>query len=812
VRSRFSLGGFVVLGQIKSIRFTFLGAALVATLMASQSPAAASGDAAIAGTGARSHRYLVSLRGFAASSLTSAVVSTTVAAQRDAARVARVDRTVSTLAARLGFRPRFQYRWALQGFAADLDATQLAELRADPRVGAISPDMPVQLSDQSVPSGVERVQAQPVASGGPAVPDLSNVNVAEIDTGIRHLTTNPSETELNIRGGIDCSDDNQKGSTKPADWKDVDPGGHGSHVAGIIGAKDNGQVIVGVAPGVKLWSVRVFDNHLQGSSATVVCGLDWVAQTRTGPEVDWIDVANLSLRGPRVPKGPEACQADPANDPDTEHIAVCGAFHAGVTLVVAAGNESMDTKDVVPAAYDQVITVAALSDFDGLPGGAGNETCPGPRGHETDDTFARYSNYGADVDLIAPGSCIVSLNKSGMFSGTRVLSGTSMATPHITGAAARYIANVFDNTASRPSPGKVRSALRATAGFNWNTATDPDGTPDRLLNVAGLSAAPGFALSAFPSQVTVPAGAGPTDRTVQLELTRPGLFVGTVHITASAPLGITAMPPTRDLAGVNDAGISATTKLTVSGGLADGDYPVAITASSPSKPDDHATVMVHIDRHMPTVDNLAAAIIPGTSLGGSVAVHLTWHGQDDGGTVAHYEFQRQFEVEPWQPVNLASPTSVSVDRLMELKTDYGFRVRATDDSGNVGDWTVIPRRMGIRESNRPSIQYSSSGWTTVVRSSASGGSLRTSHGVGAFAGVTFYGTGVAWVAPVGPGKGKATVIVDGHGPGITVNLHAATLGTKRIVFASAAMDPGTHTFTITVKIGTVDLDAILILG
>ena len=75
-------------------------------------------------------------------------------------------------------------------------------------------------------------------------------------------------------------------------------------MAGIIGAIDNGQGVVGVAPGVKLWSVRVFDNHLQGSEATVACGLDWVAQTRslTPPAGSQpIDVANLSLRGPREP-------------------------------------------------------------------------------------------------------------------------------------------------------------------------------------------------------------------------------------------------------------------------------------------------------------------------------------------------------------------------------------------------------------------------------------------------------------------------------------------------------------------------------
>jgi subtilisin len=805
----------VILGQIRSIRLAFVGVALLATLMASQSPgaSAAFGDVAFGATGAGSHRYLVSLRGLAMSSRASSGAASALAVQHELARVARVDRTVAGLAAQLGFRTRFQYHWALQGFAADLDARQLAALRADPRVGAISPDVRVQLADQSVPTGVHRVHAQP---GGPAVPDLSPVNVAEIDTGIRHLVSPMVENELNIGGGVDCADDDKRGETDPSAWKDVDPGGHGSHVAGIIGAINNDQGVVGVAPDVTVWSVRVFDNDLQGSEATVACGLDWVAQTHSTtsppPGSQPIDVANLSLRGPRSGKGPEGCVS---NDPDIEHVAVCGAYNAGVTLVVAAGNESMDAKDVIPAAYDQVITVAALSDFDGTPGGAGSETCPGPRGHETDDTFARYSNFGADVDLIAPGTCIVSLNKSGTLSGTRVLSGTSMAAPHVTGAAARYIAAVFHAAAERPTPDEVRSALRATAGFDWNAATDPDGTPDRLLNVAALSGTPRFKLAAFPSRVMVPAaGSDPIVRVVDVELVRFGLYANTVHIGASGPPGITAIPAAPNLTGISDAGIATTMQLTVAGSVKDGDYPVLITATAAGDPTQshHATVTVHVDRHKPTVKDLAATMIADTTLGGSVAVHLSWDGQDAGSTIVRYELQRQVGTEPWQALSLPSPTSASADRLMELKTDYGFRVRATDGSGNIGDWTEIGRRVGIRESDRPSISYSGSGWSTVVRSSASGGSLASSRTAGAFAGVTFYGTGVAWVAPVGPGKGKASVIVDGHGPGVTVDLHAPTLGTKRVVFASDALTPGTHTFTVTVTSGTIDLDAILILG
>jgi subtilisin len=758
---------------------------------------------------AGSHPFIVMLRGFEAPSTTRSVLRSGAGLQLDAARVASMDRAVDRLAVRLGFHPRFEYHWALQGFAADLGATQVAALRADPGVAAVSPDVPVQLADQAVPSGVRRVRAQPVASGGPPVPDLETVNVAEIDTGIRHLA---AEAELNVAGGVDCADDAGRGRTDGAAWADVDPAGHGSHVAGIIGAIDNGRGVVGVAPGVTLWSVRVFDASLQGSSSTVICGLDWVARTRTGPPANAIDVANLSLRGPRVPAGPETCTAGGTGDPDAEHVAVCAVVRAGVTLVVAAGNESTDTQDVVPAAYDQVITVSALTDFDGAAGATGTESCTGPRGDERDDTFAAYSNHGADVDLIAPGSCILSLNRSDNGTGTRVMSGTSMAAPHATGAAARYIAALVARGSARPTPAQVRSALRATAGYNWSTTTDPDATPDRLLNVAALSAAPGFAMATFPPRVTVPAGFGTDVRSVQVDLTRWGLYTGAVQLTVTAPAGIAAVPIAPVLSGLTEAGISTTIRITVQADVPDGDHALSITASSSSHPDRRATVIVHVDRERPAIGNVAAAIVPGAQLGAGVAVHVTWHGRDAGGAIARYQLQQQVAANPWKSVKLPAPTAVSADRLLALKTDYGLRVRAIDDSGNVGDWSTIWRRIGLRESDRPSIQYSSPGWTTVLHATASGGSLRTSTTIGASASLTFYGTAVAWVAPVGPGKGTATVLIDGHAFPRTVSLYSVAPGTRRIVFASGPMASDTHSLVITVAGGRVDLDAILILG
>src|SRR6266508_3802687 len=156
---------------------------------------------------------------------------------------------------------------------------------------------------------------------------------------------------------------------------------------------------------------------------------------------------------------------------DPLHDAICRSVAAGVTYAVAAGNSSINVRRVVPAAYDEVITVSALADFNGKPGGGAAATCRS----DIDDTFANFSNYGSGIDLIAPGVCIYSTY---MGDGYKTLSGTSMASQHVAGAAALY-------KASHPgaSPSQVRSALRGAANLNWNDADDPDGIKEPLLNV-----------------------------------------------------------------------------------------------------------------------------------------------------------------------------------------------------------------------------------------------------------------------------------------------------------------------------------------
>ena len=352
------------------------------------------------------------------------------------------------------------YRHALRGFSARMTADEAADVAADPRVRSVVADRPVHMAPkppgngggggggggQTLPTGINRIDGElssAVAGNGSGAVD---VDVAVIDTGI-----DLSHPDLNVVGGVNCS----SGSSY------ADGNGHGTHVAGTIGAKDNNVGVVGVAPGARLWAVRVLNNAGSGSWSSVLCGIDWV----TG-HASTIEAANMSLGGTGTEPAGSGC-----NTGDPLHDGICDSVAAGVTYAVAAGNETDDAKNHVPAAYDEVITVSALADFNGQPGGGGRATCRS----DVDDTFADFSNYGADVDIIAPGVCILSTWKGG---GYNTISGTSMATPHVTGAAALYL-----STHAGATPAQVKSALQSAGNSNWNNSDDHDSTKEALLNV-----------------------------------------------------------------------------------------------------------------------------------------------------------------------------------------------------------------------------------------------------------------------------------------------------------------------------------------
>jgi subtilisin len=240
------------------------------------------------------------------------------------------------------------------------------------------------------------------------------VGVAVIDTGIdlSHPDLSPVNNGTNcITPTANANDDN----------------GHGSHVAGTIAARDNDIGVVGVAPGASLYAVKVLDSAGGGAWSSVICGIDWVTAN-----AGTIQVANLSLGGRALkPPSPTSNSNCTNRDNDALHYAICKSAKAGITYAVAAGNSSQDASRFVPAAYSEVITVSALADFNGAAGGGAAATCRS----DVDDTFADFSNYGQPVAIAAPGVCIRSTWMNG---GYETISGTSMATPHVAGAAALY--------------------------------------------------------------------------------------------------------------------------------------------------------------------------------------------------------------------------------------------------------------------------------------------------------------------------------------------------------------------------------------
>lgn len=324
-------------------------------------------------------------------------------------------------AAQLATPPSYVYSAALNGFAGKLSGAELGRLKSDARVAYIEPDRPVEAYDKSasfaqiLPWGVDRIDAELNANKG------TGVGVAIIDTGIN--LTHPDLAHV-VAGATFV-----KGTSTPND-----DNGHGSHVAGIVAAADNGFGYVGVAPDATVIAVKVLNRNGSGSISSVNAGIDWVTANHTAYN---IEVANMSLGG--------------SGFSQSMYDAIQRATNAGVTFAVAAGNSSANAANYSPSGFDNVITVSALN---------------------SNGTFASYSNWGSVVDLIAPGSSVPSLYKNG---GYATLSGTSMASPHVAGSAALYIKDHPGSTFAT-----VRSALIA-AGQSGTWAGDPDGTYEPMV-------------------------------------------------------------------------------------------------------------------------------------------------------------------------------------------------------------------------------------------------------------------------------------------------------------------------------------------
>jgi subtilisin len=362
-----------------------------------------------------------------------------------------------------GARVTFVYTDALRGYAATMGAPAAANIARDPRVDWVEPDKVVTAFAQTRPTGINRIDAdsstQLAGNGGGSV---SGPAVAVIDTGI-----DLDHPDLNVIASTNCSGGGP--FKKSCGTGGDDDNGHGSHVAGTIGAKDDSQGAVGVAPGVPLVAVKVLNKNGSGYTSWIVAGIDWVAANAAKYS---IKVANMSLGG----SGSDDGNCGNSNN-DAEHKAICNLVKAkGVTLVVAAGNSAKDFASSVPAAYNEAIAVTAVADFNGLPGGGASSTCRS----DVDDTAANFSNWAVstsdqDHTIAAPGVCIYSTWKAG---GYNTISGTSMASPHVAGTVALCLSSL---TCSG-TPNDILVKLRAdAAGADLTNAygfrEDPNSSP-----------------------------------------------------------------------------------------------------------------------------------------------------------------------------------------------------------------------------------------------------------------------------------------------------------------------------------------------
>lgn len=271
----------------------------------------------------------------------------------------------------------------IDAIAASLPQDRIDVLKKNPNVAYVEPDRIVQAKGEIVPWCVSRINA-PLVWQNPN--KGTGIKIAILDTGIQY-----DHPDLNIQGGVNFVGKND-GSTNPKIW--TDKFGHGTHVAGIVAAKNNTIGVVGVAPEASLYAVKVLNNAGFGSTSDIIQGIQWAA--------DNAQIASMSF-GSNVPSR-------------AEEDAVNAARLKGLILVAAAGNSGdgiASTDDVgYPARYGAVIAVAATDSYDNV---------------------ASWSSDGPEVDVAAPGVSIYSTYKGGSYA---TFSGTSMAAPHVTGTVA----------------------------------------------------------------------------------------------------------------------------------------------------------------------------------------------------------------------------------------------------------------------------------------------------------------------------------------------------------------------------------------
>ena len=353
----------------------------------------------------------------------------------------------------MGGQVGFIYEHALKGFSIRLPRQAVGVLQMNPIVKYVEIDTERHIFQQAIPTGIKRIFAPDnVNLSINSIDDWRvDVDVAVIDTGVDF-----DHPDLNVVGGINCAAGNRIRARCIEGGNDDHS--HGTHVAGIIAAIDNATGVVGVAPGARIWAVKVLDSRGGGFLSWIIAGIDWVAAN-----AEMIKVANMSLGG--------------GGYSQAEFDAIQGAVNKGVAFAVSAGNSDADACYYSPAGFDNVLTVSALADFDGKPGGQSKATCR----EDQDDTLADFSNWGPCVDIAAPGVCILSTVPGG---GLAVYSGTSMASPHVAGALALLASK--DKPKNATDVNKLYNQVKNAGNLYWIDDSG-DGSKEPLLDVSNTT-------------------------------------------------------------------------------------------------------------------------------------------------------------------------------------------------------------------------------------------------------------------------------------------------------------------------------------